>query len=175
MRSRRRRGERQRFTVGATSAEERAFSSVRLDDLTAAGDLPAAFPKTLPEPATIVDDYQQQARALDRAIDKVDGAIAAASSERANAAQRDVWIYGGGAVFAMLLTLALIWFVARAVVRPVRRLTAAAREMSQTQLPQLVELLRKAATSAASSRRRSRSRRRTRSASSHRRSTTSKP
>ncbi|MEX1006348.1 MAG: nitrate- and nitrite sensing domain-containing protein [Acidimicrobiia bacterium] len=134
--------ERQRFTVGATSAEERAFSSVNLDDLTATGDLPAAFPTTLPEPATIVDDYQQQARALDRAIDKVDGAIGAASSERANAAQRDVWIYGGGAVLAMLLTLALIWFVARAVLRPVRRLTAAAREMSQTQLPQLVELLR---------------------------------
>ncbi len=134
--------ERQRFTVGATSAEQRAFSGIELDDLTATGDLPAAFPTTLPEPATIVDDYQQQARALDRAIDKVDGVIAAASSERANSAQRDVWIYGGGAVLAMLLTLALIWFVARAVVRPVRRLTEAAREMSQTQLPQLVELLR---------------------------------
>ena len=48
-------------------------------------------------------------------------------------------IYGGVAVFAMLLTLLLIWFVSRAVVGPVRRLTAAAREMSQRQLPALVE------------------------------------
>src|SRR5439155_1155687 len=46
------------------------------------------------------------------------------------------------AVFAMLLTLLLIWFVSRAVVGPVRRLTAAAREMSQRQLPALVESLR---------------------------------
>ena len=51
-------------------------------------------------------------------------------------------IYGGAAVFAMLLTLLLIWFVSRAVVGPVRRLTAAAREMSQRQLPALVEQLR---------------------------------
>ena len=42
----------------------------------------------------------------------------------------------------MLLTLLLIWFVSRAVVGPVRRLTAAAREMSQRQLPALVESLR---------------------------------
>jgi signal transduction histidine kinase len=72
----------------------------------------------------------------------VNRVISAASSQRAAAAQRDVLLYGGGAVLAMLVTLALIWFAGRAVVRPVRRLTEAARDMSQTQLPQLVELLR---------------------------------
>ena len=51
-------------------------------------------------------------------------------------------LYGGAAVFAMLLTLGLMWFVSKAVVGPVRRLTAAAREMSQQQLPALVESLR---------------------------------
>ncbi len=42
----------------------------------------------------------------------------------------------------MLLTLLLLWFVSRAIVGPLRRLTAAAREMSQRQLPALVESLR---------------------------------
>jgi signal transduction histidine kinase len=134
--------ERERFDAGATPSEARAFSTVDLDALRASADLPPAFPATLPEPDVVVAEYQQQARALDRAIDRVDTAIAASSGRRADEAQRDVWVYGGGAVLAMLLTLALIWFVARAIVRPVRKLTDAAREMSQTQLPQLVELLR---------------------------------
>ena len=68
--------------------------------------------------------------------------INAAASADAAAALRDTRLYGGAAVFAMLLTLMLIWFVSRAVVGPVRRLTAAAREMSQRQLPALVESLR---------------------------------
>ena len=49
---------------------------------------------------------------------------------------------GAYAIFAMLLTLALIWFVAHAVVRPLRKLTAAARDMSGRRLPQLVESMR---------------------------------
>ena len=68
--------------------------------------------------------------------------VNAAASADASAALRDTRLYGGAAVFAMLLTLLLIWFVSRAVVGPVRRLTAAAREMSQRQLPALVESLR---------------------------------
>ncbi len=134
--------ERERFTVGATAAEADALESARVDQPVATDVLPAAFPATLPESSTVVADYQSQAASLDRAIDKVNQVIASASQARADAAQRDVLVYGGGAVLAMLLTLGLIWFVARAVVRPVRRLTDAARAMSQTQLPQLVELLR---------------------------------
>jgi signal transduction histidine kinase len=134
--------ERQRFVDTATVSEQRAFESVGLASLPAASELPAAFPTSLPAPAALVADYHEQAGSLDRAIAHVDDAIKAASADRANQAQRDVWIYGGGAVLAMLLTLGLIWFAARAVVRPVRELTDAAREMSQTKLPQLVELLR---------------------------------
>jgi signal transduction histidine kinase len=134
--------ERARFSVGATSAEAGALESASVDQPTGTDVLPTAFPATLPDPSTVVDDYQAQAAALDRGIDKVNRVISEASAARADAAQRDVLVYGGGAVLAMLLTLGLIWFVARAVVRPVRRLTEAAREMSQTQLPQLVEVLR---------------------------------
>src|SRR5262249_476454 len=123
--------ERQRFVDTATPSEQRAFESVGLGSLPTAGELPAAFPTSLPTPSTVVADYHEQAGSLDRAITHGDEAIKAASADRADAAQRDVWIYGGGAVLAMLLTLGLIWFAARAVVRPVRELTDAAREMSQ--------------------------------------------
>ena len=68
--------------------------------------------------------------------------VNATANAQASAALRDTRIYGGLAVFAMLLTLLLIWFVSRAIVGPLRRLTAAAREMSQRQLPALVESLR---------------------------------
>ena len=68
--------------------------------------------------------------------------IETTANANAAAALRDTRIYGGLAVFAMLLTLLLIWFVSRAFVGPLRRLTAAAREMSQRQLPALVESLR---------------------------------
>ena len=116
-----------------------------------------------------------RAGTLDRAIDAVEAVINDAASANASAALREVRIYGGAAVFAMFLTLLLIWFVSRAVVGPVRRLTAAAREMSQRQLPALVESLRtggdverdQAHASSTCSRR-------TRSASSPRRSTTSR-
>jgi signal transduction histidine kinase len=134
--------ERQRFVDTATPSEQRAFETVGLPSLPTTSELPAAFPTSLPTSATVVADYHEQAGSLDRAIAHVDDAIKAASADRASAAQRDVWIYGGGAVLAMLLTLGLMWFAARAVVRPVRELTEAAREMSQTKLPQLVELLR---------------------------------
>src|SRR5207249_4491278 len=87
-------------------------------------------------------DYQDEARRLDRAIDDVEAVVDADAGAQASAAQRDTRIYGGLAVFAMLLTLLLIWFVSRAIVGPVRRLTAAAREMSQRQLELLDELER---------------------------------
>ncbi|HEY7105515.1 MAG TPA: nitrate- and nitrite sensing domain-containing protein [Acidimicrobiia bacterium] len=133
--------ERQRFTDGASTAEAHALAAALREPATADA-LPTAFPSTLPPPSAVVAEYQDDAASLDHAIDRVNGVISAASSERADTAQRDVLLYGGGAVLAMLLTIALIWFAARAVVRPVRRLTDAARDMSQTQLPQLVELLR---------------------------------
>ena len=53
-----------------------------------------------------------------------------------------MWLYGGATVLAMLLTIVLIWVVARAVIRPLRKLTESAREMSQKQLPQLVDSMR---------------------------------
>ncbi len=109
-----------------------------------AQQLPSAFPiaPNIDTPAHYFTEYQQQSTNLDRAIEAVDRSIAARSAVQASDARRDVWLYGGATVFAMLFTIALIWIVARAVIRPLRKLTESAREMSQKQLPQLVESMR---------------------------------
>ena len=128
------------FTGAADPTELAAFASSGVS--TDAPALPTAFPATPVMPAQELDAYQSQADKLDQAITAVDGTIKTASNAAASAAESDVRTYGGAAVFAMLLTLGLMWFVSKAVVGPVRRLTAAAREMSQQQLPALVESLR---------------------------------
>ncbi|HEU5305782.1 MAG TPA: nitrate- and nitrite sensing domain-containing protein, partial [Acidimicrobiia bacterium] len=129
------------FGNTATDDELAAFTKA-MGDTPAAAALPPTFPAMQATPAEYYVDYQRQSRTIDGAIDAVQGVINQAASDAASAATREVRIYGGAAVFAMLLTLLLIWFVSRAVVGPVRRLTAAAREMSQRQLPALVESLR---------------------------------
>jgi HAMP domain-containing protein len=48
-------------------------------------------------------------------------------------------MYSGVTVVAMVLTIVLMWIVARAVIRLLRPLTDSAREISQTRLPQLVD------------------------------------
>ncbi|MFN8025198.1 MAG: nitrate- and nitrite sensing domain-containing protein [Acidimicrobiia bacterium] len=128
------------FTATADPAELSAFTGAGLS--TDPVELPTAFPATATTPADELDRYQTEAGKLDEAIAAVDGTIRTASNAAASAAESDVRLYGGAAVLAMLLTLGLMWFVSKAVVGPVRRLTAAAREMSQEQLPALVESLR---------------------------------
>ena len=129
------------FRNTATTAELAAFTEVQGTKETTAA-LPAAFPTATQTPAEYYVDYSRQSKKMDTAIDAVESVINQTASANASAALREVRIYGGLAAFAMFLTLLLIWFVSRAVVGPVRRLTAAAREMSQRQLPALVESLR---------------------------------
>ena len=130
------------FTNTASPAELQAYRNVVGADV-ATTNLPAAFPATAPAAGGLLRELPAEGqrsrpghrRRERRGARRIDG----------HAHRRrllDTRIYGGAAVFAMLLTLLLIWFVSRAVVGPVRRLTAAAREMSQHQLPALVESLR---------------------------------
>ena len=110
----------------------------------AASDLPTAFPPSdrWISPAGYVAAYEGTTKQLDDAINAVNVGIAARSAATSSSTREDVWVYGGLAVLAMLVTIALTWLVARAVVRPLRTLTENAREISQVQLPQLVEQLR---------------------------------
>jgi signal transduction histidine kinase len=132
---------REQFTTTASPAELQAYQHVLGVDRSASV-LPASFPTSAPEPDVYYTDFRSQTREVDQAISAVDAVVQKTSNASATAALQDTRLYGGAAVFAMLLTLLLIWFVSRAVVGPVRRLTAAAREMSQRQLPALVESLR---------------------------------
>ena len=142
-----------------------------------AQQLPSAFP-TAPNtdtPEHYFTEYQQQSTNLDRAIEAVDRSIASRSAVQAASARRDVWFYGGATVFAMLLTIALIWIVARAVIRPLRKLTESRGRCRRSSCPSSSSRCGPGAKSTRSSSPRSRSTRPTRSASSRRRSTTSRP
>jgi signal transduction histidine kinase len=129
------------FANTATPDELASFDAVKGAELTT-DPLPTAFPAITQTPGEYYVGYESQTKVFDHAIDAVTDVVNRTASAHADAAMHDVRVYGGAAVFAMLLTLLLIWFVSRAVVTPVRRLTAAAREMSQRQLPALVESLR---------------------------------
>jgi signal transduction histidine kinase len=110
----------------------------------AADNLPTAFPSSdrLVSPASYIDAYQRATDRLDHGIAAVNAGIAHRSANAAASAREEVWVYGGLAILAMLVTIAFTWMIARAVVRPLRTLTENAREISQVQLPQLVEQLR---------------------------------
>ncbi len=138
------------YLTQATSAERDAYSSAMKDapapELGVAPGpvvpLPTAYPAPRTNAADYVDAYGDRSEQVEQAITKVRKQTTRAADARAADARRDVWLYGGGAVLAMLLTLGLIWFVSRAVVRPIRKLTNAARDMSERRLPRLVESLR---------------------------------
>ena len=136
----------QLFTNTATADELSAFESEMGKSVMGAkappSALPGAFPAATLSPAAYYAEYQQQARQLDGAITGVVRVVDDTAGADASTALFDTRLYGGAAVFAMLLTLMLIWFVSNSLVGPLRRLTAAAREMSQRQLPALVESLR---------------------------------
>ncbi|MFI5046820.1 MAG: nitrate- and nitrite sensing domain-containing protein [Acidimicrobiia bacterium] len=143
---------RQEF-LGIADAQDVATFTAQLDNTfvpdllrptNAAADLPTAFPppdRWVP-PASYVDAYERATQQLDNGITAVNVGIAQRSTAATSSARNDVWVYGGLAVLAMLVTIALTWLVARAVIRPLRTLTDNAREISQVQLPQLVEQLR---------------------------------
>lgn len=61
---------------------------------------------------------------------------------RKNTAQREMLVYGAGALGALLVALALAFVIARSTARPLRRLTTAADDVTDRQLPQLLEALR---------------------------------
>ena len=164
------------FTNTATPAELQAYRSVFGAAERPPAALPAAFPPTTQPPAVYYQQYQQQAAELDRAIGSVQNVVARRGQRQlGRRPARHARLRRGRRLrdaphAAPHLVRVRVPSSARCAGSP-----RPAREMSQHQLPALVESL-------AHRRRRqrhpadaaSRSRRRTRSASSPRRSTTSK-
>ncbi len=104
--------------------------------------LPTQFPSARTPAPQYYAAFLSRSSGIAGAADAVEGVVASVSADQAQSARKDVYLYGGGAVFAMLATLAMTWFVVGAVLRPLRRLTAAAHHMSQRRLPQLVDSMR---------------------------------
>jgi signal transduction histidine kinase len=145
--------DRQQFQSTASEDDLAAFQNAITADLVSSdllrpSNVSASLPTAFPDPSRRVtpagyfDAYERQAKQLDQAVAAVNESVARRSAASSASARDEVWIYGGLAVFAMLLTIALMWLVARAVIRPLRNLADGAREISQVQLPQLVEQLR---------------------------------
>ncbi len=134
---------RKEFDTTATADELRAFDQGIGATPVEIATLPSTFPATRVPAAQYYDDFTNRAATLSRATASVDRVVQAESAARASTGRQQAWLYGIYVVLAMLVTLGLTWYVVGAVLRPLRRLTAAARQMSQHQLPQLIESLRK--------------------------------
>src|SRR5262249_30513725 len=107
------------FTSTAVPAEQRAFQhAIGNIDTSALGrsngastGLPEVFPAPAQSPSQYVDAYRSRSAVLRRGIAAVDRTVSDGSAARASTARHEVWLYGGAAVIAMFLTLALMWFV----------------------------------------------------------------
>ncbi|HEX9992919.1 MAG TPA: nitrate- and nitrite sensing domain-containing protein, partial [Acidimicrobiales bacterium] len=89
--------------------------------------------------------WEQSASAQIDALRQVERRLAdglvASARDVASATARDVRLYGAVAIGAVLLALVLALVVARSLTRPLRRLTAAAYQLSRERLPALVDAL----------------------------------
>ena len=139
------------FVTSATPDELRAFTAgidsrepgTSLIRLPATIALPNALPNFPADPAAYFEAYRNQARAIEHCRSerrRGDRTRLERACRRGRAATcGDTAASRSSRCCSRSL---LIWFVTRAVVRPVRKLTAAARDMSGRRLPQLVESLR---------------------------------
>ncbi len=75
------------------------------------------------------------------AVHNVLRAVERSGLDRKHSAERAMLFYGLGAGAALLAALALAYVIVRTTTRPLRQLTVAARDVSERQLPQLLEAL----------------------------------
>ncbi|MBV8951237.1 MAG: nitrate- and nitrite sensing domain-containing protein [Actinobacteria bacterium] len=68
-------------------------------------------------------------------------AVERSGRDRKRAAERAMLFYGLGAGAALLAAIGLAYAIVRSTTRPLRQLTAAARDVSERQLPQLLQAL----------------------------------
>jgi signal transduction histidine kinase len=93
-------------------------------------------------PAQWYDTSSARVQELFDTVDAVRARTQALAETRRQQALEEALLYGGLAIVALVAAGVLTLAIARAIVRPLRSLTAAAREVSQRQLPHLVDALR---------------------------------
>lgn len=92
-------------------------------------------------PAAWYDATTAQRAALNGSAHNVLRAVERSGLARKHAAERAMLLYGVGAGAALLVALGLAYAIVRSTVRPLRRLTAAARDVSERQLPKMLDAL----------------------------------
>ena len=86
--------------------------------------------------------YKSAASATDNlvAVERsTNEALIAAAGDTADDAQRTLVLYGAGSLAALLVAVLLALVIGRSLVRPLRRLTEAAREVAEDRLPSMVD------------------------------------
>lgn len=138
------------FLTDAPAEQIAAFGSVARDYEPGRDDaessrgrvLLAALPEVRTAPAQWYDATAVRADAFTGGAAAAEDVVTDDARAREDEARSAALRYSGGALLAVLIALVAAWAVARATTRPLHALTRAARDVSQHQLPQLVDSLR---------------------------------
>lgn len=86
--------------------------------------------------------YRQSGREITKLFDTFAASIISDAQARESAATRSSLMQIGAASIAVLLSVLFTWLVTRSITKRIRKVSIRAREVSTTQLPNLVEALR---------------------------------
>ena len=137
-----------RFAAAAIPAQRAALvateSAAPGPSPIAAFDADGGLPTTITaSPAEYDDWYRKEQARLDTGAAGALAAVDRAAAERQDQIRRDTIVVALGTAAAVLVALLLSYALVRAVNRPLRALTRAARDMSERRLPRLVDTLRR--------------------------------
>lgn len=136
------------FADSATDEMVAAHTAAGGDDLIANpiradrfdGNLPSTLSVT---PADYLAFYTRQQDRLDEGRRAVQGVVNDDASAQQQDARTETYLVALGTALIILIVLGLTWAIVRAVNRPLRALTRAARDVSQRRLPRLVDTLQR--------------------------------
>ena len=106
-------------------------------------DLPRPFPRPVMTPSQYFQWFTVKQETLTLGIDAVQQAVNEEASARESSTRWEAIAVSLGTAALVLVVLVLAWMVVRSVNRRLRRLTRAARDVSERRLPRLVDTLKR--------------------------------
>jgi signal transduction histidine kinase len=134
------------FAESATDAQLEANAAAGGNNLLANPIRADSFDGSLPSsltvaPADYLSFYTRQQDRLDEGRRAVQAVVNDTASAQQADARTETYLVALGTALVILIVLALTWAIVRAVNRPLRALTRAARDVSERRLPRLVDTL----------------------------------
>ena len=134
------------FAESATDAQLEANAAAGGNNLLANPIRSDSFDGNLPSsltvaPADYLSFYSRQQGRLDEGRRAVQGVVNDTASAQQADARTETYLVALGTALVILIVLALTWAIVKAVNRPLRALTRAARDVSERRLPRLVDTL----------------------------------